>query len=587
MRQEINSISDLAQGPPAVGNVPVYSTNGWRNDLSHAFDIRTFGALDDGITDCSAAVIAALDAADAAGGGIVDVPPGDFLCNTLQSVTGFATILDLRHDNLWLRGHGPASRLFSTVAGTRFLLINGNCKQSAFSDYFTNDYQEQPIYAMNPVTAGDRTITLVTLADASHFAVGDFVYLRSGQLTGASQHGEPDAEINRLVAVDTGTGVLTLETAALKDYVQEYYLSGTTGLTTRAVTANLAPFGISNVQAMTIENVKVSDLTIDMTDQSAFAIIAGGQCWGLTIENCILTGTDVTLALGDYRHAIIANNKHFCTRGAITTPSAGISAKGSADILCTGNLTTSPTYPINWQANEGTANLTFRDNTTISGPGSASTANPFSATGRPRNLMVLDNLFINGGTGAVISIQPGSDPAATGIGGIVARNIMVGKTFSTGVGIAAPGFILKDNRVLPAAPISLYESVSYAFGTGVPTEKVILWGWLTSVTQQITLGRLPVAAYPTAVYLQVSTAFDSDGTDQIEIGISGTLNLFMALTDVSTTGVKTVTAATVGYRTSAFTVLATYVNGGSVPLHGRALVGLEYAMAPQLPAEGA
>lgn len=588
MQRQITSLTDLAMGTPATSHEPLYhATGGWKTVAGRVFDVRAFGAIGDGITDDSAAILAALNGCGAAGGGEVFIPPGNWLCNTLQTVSGFSTILDLKYSNVWMHGTGAASRLFSTVAATRFLLVNGNCAGGqAFSAYNTNDYQAQTVYPMSAVTAGDKTIQLTNIADAVHFAVGDYIYLRTGQLVGAST-GEPDAEINRLTAVNLGTGVLTLESPTLKDYVQEYFIAGTLGQSARAVTANLAAFGISNIDAMTIESVKVSDLTLDMTNQSAFGVLCGGQCWGLTIENCVITGTDVSLALGDYRHGIVRNNKHYLTRGAATTPSAGIAAKGSADILCTGNLALSPLYPVNWQANEGTANLIFSDNTTISAPASGSGNGPFTASSRPRNLIVTNNRFVNGGTGAVINIQPGSDVAATGIGGAVTGNVIVGKTFTTAIGIACQNFLLDKNLILPASDIDNYETISYAFGSGVAVDRKILWAWMTSATQLVTLGRTPIGAYPTAVHLYVSTAFDSDGTDQIEIGTAGTPNLFLALTDVSTVGLKTVTCSTVGYRTTSLTVIGTYLNGGSEPNHGRALVGLEYMVVPARPAEGA
>src|SRR4030095_14882438 len=59
----VHSLSDLGMGPPAVGNQPIFATTGWRNDLSSAIDVRSYGAVGDGIADDSAAIAAAATAA--------------------------------------------------------------------------------------------------------------------------------------------------------------------------------------------------------------------------------------------------------------------------------------------------------------------------------------------------------------------------------------------------------------------------------------------------------------------------------------------------------------------------------------------
>ena len=47
------------------------------------FDILAFGAVGDGVTECTAAVQAAIDSCTLSGGGTVLVPEGTFLCRTL------------------------------------------------------------------------------------------------------------------------------------------------------------------------------------------------------------------------------------------------------------------------------------------------------------------------------------------------------------------------------------------------------------------------------------------------------------------------------------------------------------------------
>ena len=83
-----------------------------RSGARPAFDVRSFGARGDGRTDDSRALQAALDAARAAGGGVVHVPAGTYLIGPPPGPpgkpgTGSITI----GSGTWLRGDGPASVL--------------------------------------------------------------------------------------------------------------------------------------------------------------------------------------------------------------------------------------------------------------------------------------------------------------------------------------------------------------------------------------------------------------------------------------------------------------------------------------------
>lgn len=109
-------------------------------------------------------------------------------------------------------------------------------------------------------------------------------------------------------------------------------------------------------------------------------------------------------------------------------------------------------------------------------------------------------------------------------------------------------------------------------------------GWLTSGTQNVVLGVLPIAAYVARVHIHCTTAFNAGGTDEIRVGYDSDEDAYATLTDVSTTGVKTVTLGTgIGYDTTARQVEAYYVNGGAEPTTGRGLVIVEYFLGPVVP----
>lgn len=106
--------------------------------------------------------------------------------------------------------------------------------------------------------------------------------------------------------------------------------------------------------------------------------------------------------------------------------------------------------------------------------------------------------------------------------------------------------------------------------------------WLADDVQVATMGELPPNSYVMNVRLQVTEGFDSDGTDEISVGYDGSTEAFATLTDVTMTGIKAVIlGAEAGRVGTARTVKAYYVNGGTEPTQGKALVILEYYQISQ------
>jgi hypothetical protein len=81
--------------------------------------------------------------------------------------------------------------------------------------------------------------------------------------------------------------------------------------------------------------------------------------------------------------------------------------------------------------------------------------------------------------------------------------------------------------------------------------------------------------------LNVTTNFDSDGTDQVDIGVTGTAEKFAANIDVSTTGLKTtgVVLSQVGIAQSgAQIVKGIYAAGGSAASQGAMTIIVQYTI---------
>jgi hypothetical protein len=111
-----------------------------------------------------------------------------------------------------------------------------------------------------------------------------------------------------------------------------------------------------------------------------------------------------------------------------------------------------------------------------------------------------------------------------------------------------------------------------------------MMAWVTSSSQNPTLGILQPGAYVARAHVHVTEAFDSDGTDTLTVGYSTDTDAFVTSVDVSTTGVKSITLGILsGFNSTARTVKAYYVNGGSSPATGKALVILEILSSPPQP----
>lgn len=119
-------------------------------------------------------------------------------------------------------------------------------------------------------------------------------------------------------------------------------------------------------------------------------------------------------------------------------------------------------------------------------------------------------------------------------------------------------------------------------GSAEPTGRMT--AWVTSTSQNPSLGTLHAGTYFVRAHCHVTEAFDSDSTDTITVGYDTDADAFATSIDVSTTGVKSVTLGTLnGYNGTARAVEAYYSAGGSAPTQGKALIILELFRVPSQP----
>lgn len=80
---------------------------------------------------------------------------------------------------------------------------------------------------------------------------------------------------------------------------------------------------------------------------------------------------------------------------------------------------------------------------------------------------------------------------------------------------------------------------------------------------------LPAGAVIVSEIYNVTALFDSDGTDQVNVGVTGTAAKFASALDVSSTGLKTGVAAEIGAVQGAQqTIKGIYAAGGSAASAG-------------------
>jgi len=611
--------------------IPVHDSGG------QVFNVKAypFNATGDGSTDDRTAIQAAIDACAAAGGGIVFFPPGTYLLSTSTTATGIAYCLSVTSDNIKLVGAGRSSLLRNTTASGAMFFISGSGKTSGISSWASFLLPDATVYEIDPADKDATSVTCTTPADAGNFAVGDFIYIRTGQtIDSGGSVNQPDAELGEVAAVNTGTGVITVRRPLAKDYYQEYFLSGgitsssvanptvittaaahgltsdatvdiadhsgstpsingawvatvlssTTfsipvnvtvggtggtftrraGISTTTVTSNPATLGIAKVTDRIIRGIELRDLNFDQ--QASRHALVGGQTVGLTIADCFGDFALGMQSMGANRDMTIVRNRVHST-GTGTWQYMFSPDGASTDVLIEGNVISGNRVAY-IHSHEGAARVTIRNNRVLSRASSAD-ENAISIRGRAYDVLIEGNIIKNAGNGSAIYV----DRYCNG-GGTIRNNIVAGGTFLSAITVAGTGWDVGPNTIQDGE-VSIFTPNNGTVAGILPMESVSAW-----VADNVQTGRFPtLPAYivVTNVRVHVTQAFNSDGTNQLTVGYSGTASAYATAVDVSTTGWKTVTLGSgVGYSGTARAAEVYFTNGGTEPSTGKALVVIEF-----------
>lgn len=184
------------------------------------------------------AIQAAIDAAAANGGGEVYFPTGTYVVSPLSNVLGgfFVNhIIDMlggTYSNITLRGAGPYASLIRVGSATQagfngsgnaIIEVGGALNAATFPSHLAITNLSAPI------SAGDNC---AFVASTTGFNPGDYAFIRTGQ--NVTQTDDPTSEMNIVATVDATLNRLCFRYPAARPYVQEYFITSTTGQTAPA-----------------------------------------------------------------------------------------------------------------------------------------------------------------------------------------------------------------------------------------------------------------------------------------------------------------------------------------------------------------
>jgi hypothetical protein len=544
-------------------------------------------------TDDTVAIAAAIDAAVAAGGGTVQGIPGKrYRLNTIGgSASGIKWNLAIYGDKIRLRN----LHLVNTVAddAVTMLFVAGSSKPEGplnwlkyapwrfAGDTFAGGGAISPVspnieYPINAAALGAASITTTTPANAGNFAIGDYIFIRTGQLVtnGSNWNGEPDGEINRVISVNAGTGVLGVERPLAKPYASENQ-TAIGQVSSVGGGGSPAPLTVKKITNATIVDCGLENVTLENLVGNASAITLFGSVSGWFERQVTFNCLGPANALQQYRDGDFEDVTAVMSGTARSDYWPVSTANCSTDISMR-RITGIATKKIaTLHIHEGSARISARDIRLFSGDNSIASVYPVSVRSRVYGF-TLDDYKIVGG-GATNAIYIGTTESG---GGRIGRGFARGSWPRTIV-CESPNWDIYPPDDTKGGDIQFTPPVRAPALGLIPVR--VLAGWVDKTTQQQALGTLPAQSIIIGVGCHVYEAFNGSVSNNVVVGVAGD-NSINGNIDVSSAFNKTVpTSAAWGFRDTAIIVTAKYVPGGTQPTLGKALVWILVATAPTQP----
>lgn len=160
-------VGSFYSGPHGIPWLKTGTTStAWTQQLLRApyFNVKTYGAIGDGATNDRAAVQLAINAAIAAGGGVVFFPQGTYLCNLIIGTIGVFTLTGVAQGKILFLGCGRSSKVVmggATGGDRRLFDVKSGCKYvgwkclKMYSTISIESEQQHLIHFENPAASAD------------------------------------------------------------------------------------------------------------------------------------------------------------------------------------------------------------------------------------------------------------------------------------------------------------------------------------------------------------------------------------------------------------------------------------------------
>ncbi len=546
------------------------------------FNVKAYGALCDGSTDDTTAVLAAITAASASGG-VVLFPVGVCLVNTTASAGGLTWILPIAAHNVTLAGEAGAI-LRTTASSGSLLFIAGASLPSGPANWLANDcwrftgdtYQgggaispacPNALYNINSgAVKGALTVTTTTAANAGNFAAGDYIYIRAGQVVpdGNNWNAEPDGEINVVLSANAGTGVITLERPLAKAYVTEYQ-SAIGAASSTTVNTYTCPLGVVKITPSTIKNFTLRNLRLEAPNSTSPTTVVRGAVDGLRLEHVRFDTLSVFADWNQFRDLKVIDLRGIM-RGTSSTFSPVTVATGCSDVDIDGLTAISTTDAPVLQITEGAARVKARRLELFSGGGASH--NEIMIGVRARDIDIDDFFIAGSNTSNGINIAAGANE-----GGRIGRGVIRKPSMS-----ARAILCNSTNWIVDPAVDGLGGDVQFAniFASGVGMSVRVLSGWVDYANPTVQLGVAPGQIILISAGVSVYTPFNAGSTNTVAFDINGG-----AWAGPFAAGSAGNFVTQIGlFADAAYTYTGVYAQTGAAATAGRALVWMLYANVP-------
>jgi hypothetical protein len=435
--------------------------------------------------------------------GVVEFQSSTYYVKTNSGVNSAATVIPTAHgfilkgnNTVWNTSSLPKNIVALQGAFTASTLPTGQTCDGKNWDcqYPYEGLCRYSCVKMNPVKAGDRT---VTVADGGKFKVNHVIYLQGGP--NGKDGEEPNAEQNVVTAINGN--VLTLKWPALKPYPAPSLGVGNW------------PVGAVDIEDLTSLNVEIDDLKI-----------AGAG--GIGIDFVGTLGTKLHNFTSDaWKSDFVNGYNRFMTWDAVTfiarpgfhsCSSGGLFqvARNSADVTIQNSyfLGLSDVVCSFIAMNEGSANLLVKNSQFI-GEGEVAIAQ-----GVGGGFDIENNLFVTSGgwkgQGIISTVCCGTAPIP-GIK-IVNNRIFNYNTAEPTMSVGGPGAVISGNYVKTSAPAANAVNLANMSGGAFTGNTILTAGSGVSVLGgqtdfQITGNKIQGASVPNSICILYGASTPTDG----------------------------------------------------------------------------